>query len=81
MRLNDPGTRPAPASIRERLSRMVRGHGPAISVARRHIPYWQERGWKRDGNTYRGTYQTRYAAFWGEITQHSGSDIEFFLFP
>lgn len=80
MRIKDLGNRPAPASIRELFSRVVRGRGPAIKVQRRQVPYWQERGWTRNGSTYTGTYQTRYGAFWGEIAEHSASDIEFFLY-
>ena len=80
MRLKDLGTRPAPATIRSLLSRIVRGHGPAIPVQRRQIPYWQERGWTRNGNRYTGAYQTQYGAFWGEITEHGGNDIDFFLY-
>ena len=80
MRIRDLGNRPAPASIRELFSRVVRGRGPAIKVQRRQVPYWQERGWTRNGNTYTGTYQTRYGALWGEIAEHSASDIEFFLY-
>jgi hypothetical protein len=80
VRIKDLGNRPAPASIRELFSRVVRGRGPAIKVQRRQVPYWQERGWTRNGNTYTGTYQTRYGAFWGEIGEHSASDIEFFLY-
>ena len=67
MRLKDLGSRPAPAAIRNLLSRIVRGHGPAVSVQRRQIPYWQERGWQQRGNTYTGAYQTRHGAFAGEI--------------
>lgn len=80
MRIKDLGNRPAPASIRELLSRAVRGRGPSIKVQRRQIPYWEERGWTRNGNKYTGTYQTQYGAFWGEVAQHSASDIEFFLY-
>jgi hypothetical protein len=72
-------SRPAPGAVRDFLSRAVRGLGVVVPVQRRELPYWQERGWQRNGNTYTGTYQTRYAAFWGEITQHSASDIEFYL--
>jgi hypothetical protein len=79
MRVKELGSRPAPAAIREIFSRVVRGHGPAISVKRREIPYWQGRGWKYDGTTYTGSYQTPYAAFQGYIEEHwSGS--KFFLF-
>jgi hypothetical protein len=80
VRLKDLGSRPAPASIRSLLSRMVRGHGPTVPVQRRQIPYWQERGWNHSGNAYTGAYQTRYAAFSGEIIEHRGNDIEFFLY-
>lgn len=80
MRLKDLGTRPAPATLRNLLSRIVRGHGPAIPVERREVPYWQERGWTRNGNRYVGAYQTQYGAFRGEIIEHRRSDIDFFLY-
>ena len=79
MRVRDLGTRPAPASIRELLSRVVREHGPAVLVPRRVIPYWQERDWKREGNTYSGSYQTPYGAFHGWIEQQASGHINFFL--
>lgn len=69
MRVKDLGTRPAPVSIREIFSQLVRGHGPSILVRRREIPYWQERGWTRHGKTYAGSYQTPYAAFEGRIEE------------
>ena len=80
MRIKEMGTRPAPASIRELFSRVVRGRGPSIRVERRQIPYWQEHGWTRDGDTYTGSYQTPYSAFWGQITQHRGGHIDFLLY-
>jgi len=80
MRVKVIASRPASATIRDLVSRVVRGRGPAIPVQRREIPYWEERGWNRRGNTYNGTYQTRYGAFWGEINQHSATDIEFYLY-
>jgi hypothetical protein len=79
MRVRDLGTRSAPASIREFLSRVVRGHGPSVPVERRVIPYWQERGWKREGNIYSGSYQTPYGAFQGWIEQQASGHIDFFL--
>jgi hypothetical protein len=80
MRVKIVTSRPAPGSLRDLISRAVRGHGPAVPVQRQQIPYWQERGWKQTGNTYNGSYQTRYGAFWGEVRQHSGTDLEFFLY-
>jgi hypothetical protein len=79
MRVKDLGTRPAPAAIREILSRFVRGRGPAIPVERRQVPYWQERGWTRTGDTYGGSYQTPYGAFQGWIEQQSSGQLSFFL--
>ena len=79
MRVRELGTRPAPNAIREMLSRVVRGHGPIISVRRREIPYWQERGWVRDGNQYTGSYQTPFGSFHGWIEEKLFGNIEFLL--
>ncbi len=79
MRIRDLGTRPAPNSIREIFSRVVRGHAPIIPVQRRQIPYWQERGWTRQGNEYTGNYQTPYAAFHGYIEEGPFGQFHFFL--
>jgi hypothetical protein len=80
VRVKEVSTRPAPASIRQFLQRIVRGHGPAIPLQRREIPYWQERGWTRKGNTYNGNYQTAYGAFWGQIIERRGGHIDFMLY-
>ena len=80
MRVKYVGTRPAPASIREFFSRVARGRAPAISVRRREIPYWRERGWTRTGNHYTGTYQTPYAAFQGRIDEERSGRISFYLY-
>jgi hypothetical protein len=80
VRIRDLGSRPAPASIRDFVSRLVRGHGPAVRVERRQIPYWQERGWIRNSGLYTGRYQTRFAAFIGEIQEHRANHIDFFLY-
>ena len=79
MRVRELGSRPAPASIREMFSRLVRGRGPATVVQRRQIPYWQERGWTQQGNTYSGNYQTPYGAFQGWIEQDRSGRINFYL--
>jgi hypothetical protein len=80
MRVKITTSRPVPATLRDLVSRMVRGQGSVIPVQRQQIPYWQERGWTRKGNTYTGSYRTRYGAFFGQIAQHSGNDIEFLLY-
>jgi hypothetical protein len=80
MRVTDLGSRPAPASLRNLISRMVRGQGPAISVDRRPVPYWQDHGWTFDGNAYAGNYQTPYAAFQGWIEQERSGRLNFYLY-
>jgi len=79
VRIKDLGSRPAPASVRELISRVVRGQSPPTTVRRRQIPYWQERGWTRTGNRYTGSYQTPYGAFQGWIEQERSGHINFFL--
>ena len=80
MRVRDLGTRPAPQAIRDFLSRMGRQHCPTELVQRRQIPYWQERGWTRQGNQYSGSYQTPYGAFSGWIEHRGGDNINFFIY-
>lgn len=80
MRVRELGTRPASRSIREIFSRMLGGRGPAITVERREIPYWQERGWRLEGRTYTGSYQTPYAAFQGRIEESRSGALTFYLF-
>jgi hypothetical protein len=79
MRVRQLGTRYAPNSIRDLVSRVVRGHAPSISIVRREIPYWRERGWTRDGNHYTGSYQTPHAAFQGWIEDQRSGPITFYL--
>ena len=80
MRVKVTSSRSVPSAVRDFVSRAVRNVGSTVSVQRRELPYWQERGWTRNGNTYTGAYQTRYSVFSGEIRQHSATDIDFFLF-
>lgn len=65
--------------IRELVSRMVRGRGPAVQVQRRVMPYWQERGWIQSGNSYRGTYQTEFGAFLGRAEQRGSQFFRFYI--
>jgi hypothetical protein len=44
------------------------------------LPYWQERGWTRSGDTYTGEYQTAHGSFRGEIEDRGRGNIRFFLF-
>ena len=64
---------------REKSSRAVRGRWPSISVERREIPYWRERGWAHHGRAYTGVYQTRQAAFQGRIEEGWSDHLTFYL--
>jgi hypothetical protein len=66
--------------MRDMFSRVVRGHAPSITVQRRQIPYWQERGWTRAGDQYRGSYQTPYGAFQGWIQEHRSGHSDFYVY-
>jgi len=61
-------------------TRVVKGQGPSTVVQRRQIPYWQERGWNRQGTVYTGSYQMPYGAFQGWIEQERSGHINFFLY-
>jgi len=80
VRVKETGNRSASATVRDLLSRMVRGRSPLTVVQRRQIPYWQEKGWIHDGKTYRGNYQTDRAAFIGHIIEHRGGHVDFYLY-
>jgi hypothetical protein len=58
----------------------LRPHAPVEVVRRREIPYWQQRGWIRDGSVYRGNYQTRYGAFAGLVEERYGVTLNFYMF-
>jgi hypothetical protein len=80
MRVKELGTRPAPASLREMFSRVMRGRTPSTVIPRREIPYWQGRGWTRQTNVYTGNYQTQHGAFQGWIEQEHSGHINFYLY-
>ena len=80
MRVKTIGTRPAPASLREIFSRVIRGQSPTTVVQRRPNSYWQERGWTRQTNVYNGNYQTPYGAFQGWIEQEHAGHICFYIY-
>lgn len=80
MKVRIVDSRPAPESIRDLVTRLVRGHAPSIRVERQRIPYWQERGWVRNGNRYTGNYQTTYGAFQGSAEERSRSYFRFYIY-
>src|SRR4051812_35778728 len=67
-------------AIREILSRVApRQHTPIETVERRKLAYWQERGWERDGDHYRGKFQTDYGCFLGHIERRGSRQFDVFI--
>lgn len=52
---------------------------PTTRIQRRELPYWQERGWRRSGDTYSGAYQTPYGSFLGEIEDRGYDHYRFYI--
>jgi hypothetical protein len=52
---------------------------PAIRILRRDRPYWQERGWRRNGSDYSGAYQTAGGAFRGRAVDRGWGNLKFFI--
>jgi hypothetical protein len=73
-------SRPAPSGIGRRLWQAARGQAPPVRVDRQQRPYWQERGWRWEGNRYLGNYQTMYGAYMGMIEQHGRNHFAFYIF-
>ena len=63
-----------------RFARPLRRPGPSEHVERREIPYWQERGWIREGQVYHGRYQSPYHVCRGMIENRGWGDLRFYLF-
>jgi hypothetical protein len=80
MRVVVTGTR----DLSDRLAQWSRTlRGPASDperVQRRELPYWQERGWTRNGNSYTGQYQTAYGSYRGEVEDRGSNNFRFYLF-
>jgi hypothetical protein len=80
VRVKDIGSRPAPAFVSALIARLVRGHGPSVTVERRVIPYWQERGWTRADNRYTGSYRTPRGSFYGYADEAHRGYFRFYVF-
>ena len=79
MRVKVINTRQAP-SVFEQIFGTRRGQAPTPEIIKRiERPYWQERGWVRQGDHYVGNYQTRYGSFQGWIEQQGSNSFEFFI--
>jgi hypothetical protein len=53
--------------------------GEALVVSREEKPLWQERGWKKSGNHYRGYYRTPYGSRRGRITEGWAGQKDVFI--
>ena len=81
MRITVTGTREMSDRFRD-WSRALTGSAqrPSFRIARREVPYWQERGWTRSGETYTGAYRTPYGSYRGLIEDRVASSPRFYLF-
>lgn len=50
-----------------------------IAVQPRAIPYWQTRGWRRDGRVLKGAYRTARQSVAGEIQLDASNRPSFFI--
>lgn len=66
--------------FRRFIGQVLRGPAPKITIRRSEVPYWQERGWRQQGNTYRGTYKTPYGSFIGAIQQVRPGNFRLHIF-
>lgn len=80
-----PATQPAAPKVALVQTRVIntsplRPAGPRILVQRNPLPYWEERGWQRNGRTYTGTYQTVHGSWRGKVTESPGGRVEVFIY-
>jgi len=50
-----------------------------ILVQRVPRPYWEERGWRRAGRRYDGSYQTAFGSWRGYVTESPSGRVEVFI--
>jgi hypothetical protein len=53
---------------------------PRIVVEREPRSYWEERGWRRNGRTYKGMFQTAFGNWQGCVTESPSGRVEVFIF-
>jgi hypothetical protein len=62
------------------IGQVLGGPAPKVTIKRGALPYWQERGWRHDGRSYRGTYKTAYGSFIGRIDQVRPGNFRLYIF-
>lgn len=80
MKVRILSTKRAPSLLRSLIGQVFNRPARPTTINRREIPYWQERGWKRNGNVYRGTYQTNYGSFIGRVEQVRPGNFRLYIF-
>jgi hypothetical protein len=53
--------------------------GSRVVVNRIPIPYWKERGWKKEGGSYQGNFQTPFGQWPGYVTVSPSQRVEVFI--
>ena len=80
MKVRILSTKEAPSLLRRFIGQVLRGPAQAVAIRRSEVPYWQERGWRQEGRTYRGTYKTAYGSFIGRIEQVRPGNFRLYIF-
>ena len=80
MKIRVLSTKDAPSLLTRLFGQVLGGPAPTVTIKRSQIPYWQERGWRQDGRTYRGTYKTPYGSFVGRIEQIRPGNFRLYIF-
>ena len=80
MKVRILSTKEAPSLLSRVLGQVLGRPARAVTIKRSEVPYWQERGWKQEGKTYRGTYKTAYGSFIGRIEQVRPGNFRLYIF-
>jgi hypothetical protein len=79
MKVKVLSTKPAPSFLRRIIGQVFSRPAHAVNVKRREIPYWRERGWKQEGNTFHGTFQTGFGSFIGRVEQVQQGNFRLYI--
>jgi hypothetical protein len=62
------------------LKRKYKYHAARVVGKDKEYAYWQENGWRKTGNKYRGFFRTKYGAWNGVIIENYHNDHSFYIF-
>jgi hypothetical protein len=80
MKVRILSTKESPSLLRRFIGQVLRGPAPTVAIKRSEIPYFQERGWRQEGRTDRGTYKSAYGSFIGRIEQVRPGNFRLYIF-